>query len=65
MCQDMCYGNTGQRFPFMVRSKKRACVSTVQVGRRTEGVMDKRNHMCKDILDIASQVRKSGPARGI
>lgn len=45
----------------MARSKKRVCVGTVQVGRRT----GRRNSMYKDILGIASQIRKSGAAWGI
>lgn len=40
----------------MVRSEKRVCVSTVQIGRRT----GRRNSMYKGILGTASQVRKSG-----
>lgn len=44
----------------MVRSEKRACLSTVQTGRRTEGVMVRRNSIHKDIWGTVSQVRKLG-----
>lgn len=49
-----------EQFRSMVRSEKRACLSTVQIRRRTEGVMVRRNSIHKDIWGTVSQVRKFG-----
>lgn len=44
----------------MVGTKRRGCVSIkFRFGKRTKGVSGRRSSMCKNILDMASQVRKS------
>lgn len=39
--------------------EERLCEHQFRFGKRTKGVSGRRSSMCKNILDMASQVRKS------